>query len=121
MTRPTNRYSAIIAALFAKYHQPCLAAFDFRREDIVTAASELGIILPKNIGDVLYSFRYRADLPTSVTEHAPEGYEWVIRPTGKAQYRFALVEKARIEPSKMLAETKGSRCHPRHHCQICDQ
>jgi len=106
MTRPTNRYSAIIAALFAKYHQPGLTAFDFRREDIVTAANELGISLPKNIGDVLYSFRYRADLPTSVTAQAPEGYEWVIRPIGKGQYRFALVEKARIEPSKMLAETK---------------
>lgn len=106
MTRPTNRYSAIIAALFAKYHRAGLTTFDFRREDIIAAASELGISLPKNIGDVLYSFRYRADLPTSVTEQAPEGYEWVIRSIGKAQYRFALVEKARIEPSKMLAETK---------------
>ena len=106
MANSTNRYSAIIAAIFAKYHKPDLTAFDFRREDIVTAANELEISLPKNIDDVLYSFRYRADLPTSVTEQAPEGYEWVIRPIGKAQYRFALVEKARIEPSKMLAETK---------------
>lgn len=106
MTRPPNRYPAIIAAIFAKYHQPGLTTFDFRREDIVTVAAELGISLPKNIGDVLYSFRYRTDLPTSVTQQAPEGYEWVIRPVGKAQYRFALVEKARIEPSKLLAETK---------------
>lgn len=106
MANSTNRYSAIIAAIFAKYHQPGLTAFDFRREDIVTAANELGVSLPKNIGDVLYSFRYRADLPTSVTEQAPAGYEWVIRPIGKAQYRFALVEKARIAPSKMLAEIK---------------
>lgn len=106
MANSTNRYSAIIAAIFAKYHKPDLTAFDFRREDIVTAANELGISLPKNIGDVLYSFRYRADLPISVTEQAPEGYEWVIRSIGKAQYRFALVEKARIAPSKMLAETK---------------
>lgn len=106
MTQLPNRYSAIIAAVFAKYHQPGLTEFDFRREDIVTAADELGIALPKNIGDVLYSFRYRADLPTSVTQHAPEGYEWIIRPVGKAQYRFGLVEKARIEPSKLLAETK---------------
>ncbi|MFN3331738.1 MAG: endonuclease [Caldilinea sp.] len=106
MTQPPNRYSAIIAAIFARHHQPGLTTVDFRREDIVTVAQELGISLPKNIGDVLYSFRYRTDLPPSITQQAPEGYEWVIRPIGKAQYRFALVEKARIEPSRMLAETK---------------
>lgn len=102
----TNRYTAIIAAIFDRYYRPDATQIDFRREDIIIAATELGITLPRNLGDVLYSFRYRAELPESITRRAPEGYEWVIRPAGRSQYRFALSQKAQITPSKLLAETK---------------
>jgi hypothetical protein len=106
MAKQVNRYTAIIAAIFDKYYCSDATEIDFQREDFVTAATELGIPLPKNIGDVLYSFRYRAELPESITRHAPEGYEWVIRPAGRSQYRFSLSEKAQITPSKFLTETK---------------
>lgn len=63
----TNRYMAVIAAIFDRYYRPDATQIDFRREDIIIAATELGITLPRNLGDVLYSFRYRAELPESIT------------------------------------------------------
>lgn len=64
---------------------------DFEREDIVAFASELNVKLPKNLGDLIYSFRYRTDLPNSILSTAPEGETWIIRSAGRSRYRFALV------------------------------
>jgi len=72
----------------------------------VSQAKALNIKLPKNLGDVLYSFRYRTQLPETITSKAPKGYEWIIRASGRGQYRFSLVKKSRIIPSEILAETK---------------
>ena len=79
---------------------------DFAREDIVTFASELGIGLPKNLGDLIYSFRYRTDLPASILAEASEGETWIIRPAGRSKYRFVLVSGAPLAPNPNLAITK---------------
>ena len=79
---------------------------EFRREDIIAAASELGIPLPKNVGDLIYSFRYRSVLPPDILAEAPEGETWVIRPAGKSRYRFDLVNDAPLTPNRLLATTK---------------
>lgn len=105
VTQP-NRYSRIIEAIFHKYYQPGDEEVSFSRVDIETAAKELNIRLPKNIGDVVYSFRYRAELPSNIRSTAPENYEWIIRPAGRAKYRFVLAAAAKIEHSPLLAETK---------------
>lgn len=101
-----NRYSQIIEAIFNKYYRKGAGEVSFERSDIVKAAEELGIELPKNLGDVLYSFRYRTELPDSIVEKAPEDNEWIIRLAGKAKYKFVLVPKAEITPSNILVETK---------------
>jgi len=106
MPRKKNRYSQIIEAIFHKYFQIGAREIPFERSDMAEAAEKLGIALPKNLGDILYSFRYRTMLPDSILEKASEGYEWVIRPAGKARYKFALTTKAKIAPSEMLVETK---------------
>jgi hypothetical protein len=62
--------------------------------------------LPKNLGDVIYSFRYRSDLPASILEKAPENSEWVIRPAGSARYVFELAPVAFVKPTSKLAKTK---------------
>jgi len=101
-----NRYSQIIEAVFFKYYRPGLDELAFARSDIAEAAERLGVAVPKNLGDVLYSFRYRANLPASVAQKAPAGHEWVIRPAGRARYKFALAAASRVVPSAMLAQTK---------------
>jgi hypothetical protein len=106
MAQKKNRYAQIIEAIFFKYFHEGEKEVPFDRTDIVQAADDLAVTLPKNLGDVLYSFRYRASLPESILVKAPEGYEWIIRPAGRARYRFVLVSEAAVTPSLMLAETK---------------
>ena len=78
----------------------------FERGDISTFASRLGIAQPRNLGDLVYSFRYRADLPASILAEAPEGETWIIRPAGPSQYRFVLVADVPLIPNPNLAVTK---------------
>jgi hypothetical protein len=101
-----NRYTRLVEAIFERYYQPSAREVPFAREDIVTVARKLHIQLPKNLGDVLYSFRYRAALPASIAARAPAGYEWIIRPAGRARYNFVLVASATVIPSTILVETK---------------
>ena len=101
-----NRYSAIIEALFDAKFTPGQREVAFEREDIVTFATSLGIDLPKNLGDVVYSFRYRTQLPASILATAPDGEAWIIRSAGRSKYRFALVADVPLTPNPNLAVTK---------------
>ena len=106
MANNQSRYSLLIEKIFFKYYKKGIKEIIFEREELVSTAKELKIELPKNLGDVLYSFRYRAVLPDSIIKTAPKDLEWVIRPIGKAKYMFSLSDMPRIVPSKMFAETK---------------
>lgn len=101
-----NRYSRLIEAIFSKYFQEGITEITFAREEIEKAAKGLNIVLPKNLGDVLYTFRYRSEMPKSITSTAPEGYEWMIRPAGRSKYKLALVQHSIVVPSNIMAETK---------------
>ena len=101
-----NRYAKILEAIFAKHFKKGAAEIEFERTEFSQVADKLGIALPKNLGDVLYSFRYRTLLPKSITSKAPKGYEWIIRPAGKGKYRLVAVTQSNIAPSNVLAETK---------------
>lgn len=101
-----NRYERLIEAVFAAHYRDGMGGVAFTRDDIVHAAQDAGLSLPKNLGDLLYTFRYRARFPGSIADKAPEGYQWIIRPAGRARYQFVLVTAAEIVPSAMLAETK---------------
>lgn len=101
-----NRYSQLIESIFTKHYRKGATEVLFERSELALAAQELGIELPKNPGDILYSFRYRTPLPKSISGKAPKGYEWIIRPAGRARYKFVLVRETVISPSKNLVETK---------------
>jgi hypothetical protein len=101
-----RRYAQIMERIFLSHYSEGARRVEFEREDIVRAAAELDIPLPKNLGDVVYSFRYRAELPKSIRSRAPEGETWIIRPAGKARYRFVTAPMASIRPNNLLAETK---------------
>jgi len=101
-----NRYTLLLGAIFAKHYSEGMEEIPFERAELNQAASELGIVLPKNLGDILYSFRYRTPLPESMQTKAPEGFEWLIRPVGQARYQFVLVRQSAIVPSESLVDTK---------------
>ena len=106
MNDSRNRYSRLIENVFFKNYKQGDKEVAFVRDDLILAAKELDITLPKNLGDVIYSFRYRAGLPESIVSLAPEELEWVIRPAGRSRYMFSLSSNPRIAPNQMLAETK---------------
>ena len=99
-------YSRIIERIFFEKFKSGMKEVDFEREDIVRIAEELGIALPKNLGDVVYSFRYRKALPERVRNQASEGETWIIRPAGRAKYRFVLVPDRPLVPNENMAVTK---------------
>ncbi len=102
-TNETNRYKAIIETIFFAHWEKGLREFEFEREEIVATAAHLSIDLPRNLGDVVYSIRYRTPLPEKVLATQPAGLEWIIEGAGRARYRFKLVPATRIKPNPALA------------------
>lgn len=101
-----NIYALIIERIFQLKFRPGMREVDFQRQDIVTVANELNISLPKNLGDLIYSFRYRAALPQSIQSQATERAIWIIRPSGRARYRFVLIPNRPIVPNENMVATK---------------
>ena len=94
----TNRYQALISKIFFDGYRPGEISFEFAREALEHGAEALGIKLPKNLGDVIYSVRFRTSLPDEVLTTQPPGMEWIIEGAGRAAYRFKLVRINRIVP-----------------------
>lgn len=94
-----SRYHRILARIFDDHYRKGEQSFEFNRSEIESVAQALGIKLPKNIGDAIYSLRYRAELPASVAATAPSGSHWIIEPAGRGRYRFRLFKgDSRILP-----------------------
>lgn len=98
-----SAYLDIIEKIFADRFVVGATAVPFERREIETAATELGVLLPKNFGDVIYAMRYRRQLPESIRATQPPGMEWIIEGDGRSRYRFALVRLNRILPRDDLA------------------
>jgi hypothetical protein len=59
MAGDKNRYVRIIERIFVKRYRRGASKVPFERTDIIETAAALGIPLPKNLGDIIYSFRCR--------------------------------------------------------------
>lgn len=107
-----DTYTRILERIFRQKYHPGDREVAFKRTDITAAAAHLRLPLPKNLGDVVYSFRYRRRLPRAIALKAGRGETWIIRPAGRAEYRFSLVKNRPIAPSVSLAATKIPDCTP---------
>jgi hypothetical protein len=101
-----NRYTRILEDIFKKKYKPGDLEVAFTREEIVETANALGVALPKNLGDLPYTFRYRSDIPESIRKVAPKGMSWVIWPAGRSKYRLAPAKNIEFIPRTDVAETK---------------
>ncbi len=101
-----NRYQALIERIFFTHYTKGKTSLPFVRSELKQAASDLGIALPENLGDVIYAIRFRTPMPAKVLATQPEGYEWIIELAGRAQYKFCLAKKNRIVPNELLARIK---------------
>lgn len=98
MADTAGQYRQIIERVFADRHSPGKKKVPFKREDLAQAASAVGVKVPKNLGDIVYSFRFRAQLPESIAATAPKNKQWVIVGEGDSLYSFTLFDGANILP-----------------------
>ncbi|OIO61204.1 MAG: endonuclease [Alphaproteobacteria bacterium CG_4_10_14_0_2_um_filter_63_37] len=105
-TKKKNKYESVILGIFSKYHRAGATEFEFSRDDFEEIGRPLGLWPIKNIGDVVYSFRYRNELPDEIRRTATEGKEWIIVGAGHARYRFKQVRLNRILPREELMAVK---------------
>jgi hypothetical protein len=99
-------YRKIIVDIFQRLYQPGITEFDFAREEIESAALRTNVSKPKNLGDVIYTFRHRRKLPDEILQTQPAGMHWLILGAGDARYRFRLSTLCYIEPRKGLLVRK---------------
>lgn len=99
-------YEAIIEKIFADNYVAGADEFTFVREEIATAAAALGLKRPDNLGDVIYTYRYRKKLPQPILDKQKPGKYWLILGDGDARYRFRLSNLAYIEPTPGLLVRK---------------
>jgi hypothetical protein len=101
-----NLYGAIIERIFKDKYKRGVRSVNFERDDIVKFANQLKVRLPKNLGDLIYSFRYRVDLPEPIRSKAGKGESWIIRLAGRGKYRFVLVRDTPLNPNPSMTTTK---------------
>lgn len=78
-TKKANRYEKLIEEIFVRGYHQGTKAIPFTKIEFESTAQKLQIVLPQNVPDVIYSFRYRTDFPVAITKTAPKGQEWIIR------------------------------------------
>jgi hypothetical protein len=103
---PGNRYQALIEKVFFDHYKAGATEVLFERDELIVAAKKLKIELPKNLGDTVYSVRYRTQMPARVLETQPKGHQWIIDGVGRSQYAFRLSRISRIVPNPDLVTIK---------------
>ncbi len=101
------RYDDIIDAIFRERYTKGATSIVFTRDDLEQKAKALGFKPPKNLGDIIYTYKYRKRLPDGIANTAPQGFHWRIKNVGVARHEFVLTPGGEfIEPDAMLVATK---------------
>lgn len=93
MRQSQNRYTQILEHVFFDNFRPGLTVVRFERDELNKAAELLKLQPIKNLGDIIYTFNFRMELPESLAKHAPQtnlGKSWIIRHIGRGVYEFSL-------------------------------
>lgn len=101
-----SRYVRIIEAVFERYWKRGRTEFTFERDELIQVCRHLGIEPPKNLGDIIYTFRYRRALPQRILATQPPDRSWLILGDGDARYRFRLNKLTHIRPTNGLLVRK---------------
>jgi len=101
-----SRYDQLIEKVFFKNYTEQADRVYFERDEFETIARDLGIALPKNLGDIIYSYRYRNKLPERIRELLHGDEEWIIRSVGRGKYVFAKSAIHQIAPNPRLCKIK---------------
>jgi hypothetical protein len=98
-------YNRVISEIFRQRYTLGIEQFEFTRAELESVGVSLGLD-PKNLGDVIYAYRFRRPLPKDITDTQPRELQWIIELAGRAIYRFRLERINRIVPSSNLIQIK---------------
>jgi hypothetical protein len=91
-------YRRMIQRIFFDHYKEGMTEFVFERSEILALKGEFDVEVPRNPGDLPYTFRFRRELPDVVLKTQPDGLEWIIELAGRAKYRFKLAKYNRVLP-----------------------
>lgn len=94
-----SKYDQVIERVFFNNEVGAKSRITFDRKELAQACRDLGISRIKNLGDIVYSYRFRKELPAKLKETAPVDCEWIIVGAGIGLYEFRLSLKSKIEPA----------------------
>ena len=76
-------YDKVIAQLFVSKYKETETEIEFTKDELVEVARNLHITI-RNVPDVVYTYRSRAELPAVIRQKG----DWVIKPKGKGKFSF---------------------------------
>jgi len=97
-----NRYRSLVDKIFFDRFTDGMTEIPFKRLDIKEAANAMNIDLPDNLGDVIYSFRFRTPFSNRILATQPNGLAWRIELAGRSLYKFVLGKESRVVPDSDL-------------------
>lgn len=104
-----SRYERLIERIFLMKHRAGAKTIPFERKDIEPVARALGITLPKNLGDMIHSFRYGTPLARGHPKDGDGRQRVVDRPCREIEVlvRPGHSDSYRAEPQPSRDESAG--------------
>ena len=99
----SNVYDRIIIELFQRHWKPGITEFEFSRDEFEEIIDQLGVERPRNLGDIIYTFRYRRPFPSTILNTQSGNLQWSLHLSGHGHYRMSLSESSVIRPDKSLS------------------
>ena len=102
----------VIKDIFNQRFESGTTRIPFTRSDLLDSSKQFAAPgeseqqRDKNLGDILYTFRFRRDFPDELLRAAPKGKIWVILGTGISKYELRLITKPNLSPSPNWVVTK---------------
>ena len=87
-TNEQKEYDQVIAKLFDEIYKPELSELSFDKDTISRICDNLGLFI-RNIPDVIYTYRYRSQLPEAILQKG----NWIIEGRGKGKYAFVKLSR----------------------------
>ena len=95
-----NKYDKVIERVFFNNYREGDIRVAFNREELADACEQLKIKRIKNLGDIPYTYRFRRELPQSLTDKLNDDSDWIIIGTGVGNYEFRQAQPGKINPSE---------------------
>jgi hypothetical protein len=110
-----DAYKKIIIGVFEKHYKPGIRRFAFSRSELLAEAEKVGLDVESsadsttrtaNIGDVVYTYRFRKAFPPEILKTAAKEKMWIIAGAGDGQYEFRLITTPKLTADEGRFTTK---------------